>query len=99
MGGINIASVQSLAQPSSPEKMSSGKTQQSFSDLLGSMLHKVNQSQAESNLATEKLATGKLTDLNQVMIAAEKASITLQTTVEVRNKVVEAYQEIMRTQI
>lgn len=99
MSGINFTSVQSLAQPGLSAKISSGQAQQSFSDLLGSMLHKVNQSQAESNLATEKLATGKLTDLNQVMIAAEKASITLQTTVEVRNKVVEAYQEIMRTQI
>jgi flagellar hook-basal body complex protein FliE len=38
-------------------------------------------------------------NLHQVMITAEKASVTLQTTLEIRNKVVEAYQEIMRMQV
>ena len=38
-------------------------------------------------------------NLHNVMITAEKASVTMQTTLEIRNKVVEAYQEIMRMQV
>ena len=48
---------------------------------------------------TNKLITGEVEDLHQVMIAAQKASITLDLTIQVRNKVVEAYQEIMRMQM
>ena len=45
---------------------------------------------------TEKLINGGDIELHDVMIASQKASITLNTTLEIRNKVVEAYQEIMR---
>ena len=46
-----------------------------------------------------KLATGKIEDISQVTIAAEKASIALQLTMQVRNKVMDAYQEVMRMQV
>jgi flagellar hook-basal body complex protein FliE len=45
------------------------------------------------------LANGKGQDLHTVMLAMEKSNILLQTTVEVRNKVIDAYQEIMRMQV
>jgi len=45
------------------------------------------------------MALGENVELHDVMIASQKASITLQATMEVRNKVVEAYQEIMRMQV
>lgn len=63
------------------------------------MLQQVNDAQLKSNEETEKLVSGKTDNLHNVMITAEKASITLQTAVEVRNKAVEAYQEIMRMQV
>ncbi|MCF6410563.1 flagellar hook-basal body complex protein FliE [Pseudalkalibacillus salsuginis] len=63
------------------------------------MLHKVNEAQIKSDIETEKLITGKTDNLHNVMITAEKASITLNTAVEVRNKAIEAYQEIMRMQV
>ncbi|WP_456275000.1 flagellar hook-basal body complex protein FliE [Bacillus sp. AK031] len=70
--------------------------QQNFADFLKKSIDEVNSSQKESDLLTNKLAKGENVDLHQVMIASQKASITLQTTMEVRNKVVEAYQEVMR---
>jgi flagellar hook-basal body complex protein FliE len=70
--------------------------QQNFADFLKKSIDEVNASQKESDLMTGKLARGENVDLHQVMIASQKASITLQTTMEVRNKVVEAYQEVMR---
>ena len=45
---------------------------------------------------TQKLVLGENVELHEVMIAAQKASISLNATMEVRNKVVEAYQEIIR---
>lgn len=70
-----------------------------FSQFLSEALEKVNQSQLEADRLTQLLAAGEITDLHQVMIAAEKANIQLQLTLAVRNKVVEAYQEIMRMQM
>jgi len=46
-----------------------------------------------------KLAAGQVEDISEVVIAGEKASIAVQLTMQVRNKMVEAYQEIMRMQV
>ena len=62
-------------------------------------LNKVNEQQVQTDQLTEKLVKGENVDLHQVMIAAQKASISLQLALEVRNKVIEAYQEMMRMQI
>ena len=48
---------------------------------------------------TNKLINGENVELHEVMIAAQKASITLNATIEIRNKVIEAYQEIMRMNV
>ncbi|MGF2615644.1 flagellar hook-basal body complex protein FliE [Rossellomorea vietnamensis] len=72
------------------------QNQQNFADFLKKSIEEVNASQKESDMMTEKLVRGENVDLHHVMIASQKASITMQTTMEVRNKVVEAYQEIMR---
>ncbi|MCD8501832.1 MAG: flagellar hook-basal body complex protein FliE [Bacillaceae bacterium] len=70
-----------------------------FKEVFTDALNKVNNAQVDSQVATQKLARGENIDLHDVMITAQKASILLQTTVEVRNKVVEAYQEVMRMQV
>lgn len=75
------------------------QVQTQFKNDLKEALENVNQLQKESSLKTQQLATGEVEDLHEVMIVAQKASITLQATIEVRNKVVEAYQEIMRMQV
>lgn len=72
------------------------ESQKSFASVLKKTIEEVNQTQQQSSLMTEKLAKGEDVDLHNVMITAQKANITLQATLEVRNKAVEAYQEIMR---
>lgn len=71
----------------------------SFSDMLKAALDSVNRAQWEAEGASVALATGQISDVHQVMIAQEKAHIALQLTIAIRNKVVEAYQEISRMQI
>jgi len=72
---------------------------QSFSSLLNDSLAKLNAQQVEVDKLGEQFVMGELADTHQVMIAAEKASLGLELTVQVRNKVIEAYQDIMRMQL
>lgn len=70
--------------------------QQQFSKMLNNAIQKVNDTEIASNQETEKLINGQTTDLHNVMLTAEKAAVTLQVSLEVRNKIIEAYQEVMR---
>lgn len=70
--------------------------EKSFADLLGDAIQSVNQQALEVSQKRKDLAAGKLDDLSQVVIAAEKSSLNMQLTIQVRNRVLEAYQEIMR---
>lgn len=79
----------------SPE-ITSSEAQKNFGTFLKEAIENTNVQQIESDKLTQKLVLGEQVDLHEVMIAAQKASITLNTTMEVRNKVVEAYQEIIR---
>lgn len=67
-----------------------------FGKFLGEMIEKVNSSQQQSDKAVQQLITGETKSLHEVMIAMEKASVSFQFINQVRNKAVEAYQEIMR---
>jgi flagellar hook-basal body complex protein FliE len=78
------------------KQISPSEATENFGQILSKTIDEVNRAQVHSDRMTEKLVRGENVDLHQVMIASQKASITLQTTMEVRNKVVEAYQEIMR---
>ncbi len=78
---------------------SSVDAQKQFSSFLKDAIEKTNVQQVESDEMTQKLVLGENVDLHEVMIAAQKASISLNTTMEVRNKIVEAYQEIARMQV
>jgi flagellar hook-basal body complex protein FliE len=86
-------------QKSASSKGSPFEAQKGFSSFLKESIDKVNKAQIESDQLTEKLALGQDVDLHQVMIASQKSSVTMQLTLEVRNKAIEAYQEIMRMQV
>ena len=79
--------------------VTSADAQQTFANSLKDAISKVNDQQIQSDTMTEKLINGGNVDLHTVMITSQKASITLNATMEVRNKVIEAYQEIMRMSV
>ena len=70
-----------------------------FGEFLQESLADVNKLQNESEELGAKLAAGELEDISQAVVASEKADVALQLTLQVRNKVVDAYQEIMRMQV
>ena len=72
----------------------------SFSDALKNSLGQVNQVQQQAQKMGDDFASGNNNvSISDVMIATQKANISLQTTVQVRNKVVAAYTDIMNMQI
>jgi flagellar hook-basal body complex protein FliE len=73
--------------------------EKSFADTLKDAVQSVNQMQQESNVKMEELATGKTQNIHDVMLTAEKADIALRLMVQVRNKIIEAYQEVMKMQV
>ena len=70
-----------------------------FQDIFKQAMGSVDENLNSSEAATASLALGDGLELHQVMLAAEQASLSLQLTVQVRNKILEAYQEVMRMQV
>jgi flagellar hook-basal body complex protein FliE len=71
----------------------------SFGETLRDAITTVNNAQKESDMAVQKLMTGESQDLHATLIAVQKADLSFQMMMQVRNKIIQAYQEIMRTQI
>ncbi|MDU4959913.1 MAG: flagellar hook-basal body complex protein FliE [Sporomusaceae bacterium] len=93
-----IKPVEFIREAAAPEKTAvSGEAD--FGQVLSAALNTVNRLQQDSAKASVDLATGRIQDISQVTIASEKATVALQLTMQVRNKVVDAYQEIMRMQM
>lgn len=76
-----------------------GAGSKSFADTLKEAVNSVNTIQKQADVKAQELAVGKSQDVADVMITAEKADIALKLMVQVRNKIIEAYQEIMKMQV
>src|SRR5699024_6582967 len=97
MNGIS-KSILPLSPPTKTAQLPKNE-QATFSQTLKTAIDKVNDAEIASDMKTEALATGNINDLHDVMITAQKASITLETSVQVQRKVIDAYNEIMRMQV
>ena len=71
----------------------------SFGDFLASSIGSVNNLQQEANVAIQKLASGENKNLHEVMLTVEKADIAFKQMNQVRQKVIDAYKEVMRMQV
>ncbi len=74
----------------------SGKT---FGEFLVDSISKVNDLQVEANTAVQELAAGKTNNVAETLLTVEKAELAFKTMNQVRQKVIDAYREIMRMQI
>lgn len=70
-----------------------------FNSMLADAITNLNNQQAQVEGLNGQFIRGQLDDVHQLTISAEKAELGLQLTVQMRNKAIEAYQEIMRTQL
>lgn len=70
-----------------------------FAAMIKDSIASVNRKQVEADQAATELASGQSSNIHEVMIKMEEAEISLRLMVQMRNKIVEAYQEIMRMQV
>jgi flagellar hook-basal body complex protein FliE len=71
----------------------------SFSDTLKGFIKDVNHMQNHADRSIEKMVAGEITDVHQVMVAVEEANTAFSLMMELRNKMMDAYQEVMRMQV
>ncbi len=90
------AHLKGLTQPQTAPVQKMGNK---FGEMLKTSIAEVNQAQISADRAAEQIAAGETKDLHGAMIKLEEADISLRLMVQVRNKAVEAYQEIMRMQV
>ncbi|MBN1128321.1 MAG: flagellar hook-basal body complex protein FliE, partial [Chitinispirillaceae bacterium] len=89
------------------EQGATGKTQgvktrnnaPSFAETLQGFLKDVNSMQVKADESIEKMAAGEITDVHQVMSTVEEANVAFNMMMEIRNKVMDAYQEVMRIRL
>lgn len=71
----------------------------SFKKVLGNIIKDVDELHKTAVKTTEKMITGELEDVHQVVVAMKEAQISFRLMMEVRNKMVEAYKEVMKMQV
>lgn len=99
---IDLQALQSI-QPTSyintVNRTEENSVDNQFSDQLKQALGQLNNAQLETEMKTEMLVNGEIDQLHDVMIAAQKSSLSMNLAVEVQSKVIDAYNEIMRMQV
>lgn len=78
---------------------SENNTNTSFANILGEAINKVNDTELNANNKIEALIKGEDVSMHEVMLAMQESQLSLQALIEVRNKTVEAYQEINKLQL
>ena len=71
----------------------------SFEETLKGFINNVNDLQIDAGKSVEKLLTGEIKDIHDVMIAVEKAGTSFELMMEIRNRMIDAYREVMRMQV
>ena len=77
-------------------KKVAGPSDKSFLGMLNNSIQEINKLQVNANEQVAKLARGEIQDVHQVMIAAQEANLTFSMMMQIRNQIVNAYQEIMK---
>ncbi len=98
-----LSAIGGIRMPSPATVGGAASTGNASSDIFGRMLsdaaNTLNGLQQNADAQAEALATGQPVEIHDVMIAQEQNSLAFQFALQVRNKVVEAYQDVMRMQV
>ena len=96
---ISLPDLEKLAPGTSSQPVNAAQPAGSFQNLLGNFVNEVSEKQSASGDAVNGLLSGKNVSLHQAMISMEEASVSFQMMVEVRNKLLDSYQELMRMSV
>jgi flagellar hook-basal body complex protein FliE len=92
-------SVPSLVDGAPASHVTGGAPSSGFMDTLQHVISKANDIQLEAGQATEALMTGQTQNIHQTMVALQEADVSFQLMMQIRNKLLSAYEEIQRMQI
>ena len=96
---MQINAINSIPSVPGSRLNQTSKSGTSFADVISNALDEVNNLQIESSKMTDSFISGESDNIHSVMMAGSKANLALQMTMQVRNKVMEAYKEVMNMQI
>lgn len=100
---MSVSGIDKIASTSTAElfkqKQKSVESGEGFADKLKEAMEDVNQLQKEGDEAMADMATGQVKDLHQAAIAIGKAETSMKLMLEIRNKALNAYKELSRTQL
>lgn len=94
-----LDSVSGVSPKTSVAEVTENNNTVSFKDTIKNAIKDVNSLQDQADQLTVNLSSGNVEDVHKAMIAMQKAKLALDLTIQVRNKVIDAYQEIMRMQV
>ncbi len=94
-----IQGIQPTPLQNTPQKAEVTEAENSFSDMLTGLVGEVDSQQKAADAAVQEVHAGGAKNLHEAMIAMEQADISIRFMVQVRNKAMDAYQEIMRMQV
>ncbi|MDZ7337813.1 MAG: flagellar hook-basal body complex protein FliE [candidate division KSB1 bacterium] len=100
---MRIEQISNLSSGSQPQSERIGVPQSgevpSFGQIINKYLDETNQMQLKAGEAVRQMASGQIEDIHEVMIAVEKSRVSLELVIEIRNRLLEAYRELMRMQV
>jgi flagellar hook-basal body complex protein FliE len=96
---INSDLVKALGEADSPVLKRLGSAQPGFRETLERYIQDVNSLQVEADKAVRNLVTGKMDNFHEVIVAMSEADLSFRLMMQMRNKLVDAYKEIMRMQV
>ena len=101
MNGINAigARATSLAESGTDQPDKASGSGGSFGNLIEKTLNETERLQDHADGMVKSLAQGEITDVHEVMLAMSRADLSFRMMLEVRNKLLDAYQEVMRMQV
>ena len=97
--GLQAPGADALSPFSKPGAPAQSPGASNFENLLGTFVREVNGKQLDASNAVSGLLRGDNVPLHQAMVSMEEASVSFQLMVEVRNKLLEGYQELLRMQV
>ena len=86
-------------QPKGPQVGEPGAAGNTFADILKDSVEKVNLYQGQADVAIKEMIAGRNKNIHETMLTIERADTSLKLMMQVRNKILDAYREIMRMQV
>ncbi len=99
MADLRIPAIVAPALPAPAAVTAAGRGGEAFTDTLKNAVTAVNDLQLEARDAAIAVASGTAVDSAQAIVAIEKANVSFQFALQIRNKLLEAYQEVMRMSV